>query len=259
MKTKIITTILLVFFTSITAQEYIKFDKPVEVKGIAKLRIRNEAKPYSDVICISDSDTLKIMGYKNKMFYAIVDDCEGFIASTSFYSTPLLDVYKRAASHKELALAEIEASESLNNFSTECEYTSNEVDEFNGDRVLFTKDLKVSDDLWVTFKRINNDKYIVFEAMDLGCTAPFSYQNKSFVKVKLENDDILTFYHRGKIDCNHFNLMGKVSNSEIKRLKESPIKSIRLLGTDSFFDVDDLKRPSVFQDMLSCIESFPAN
>ncbi len=63
---------------------------------------------------------------------------------------------------------------------------------------------------------------------DLGCTG-YLPSNRSFVKVTLEktNNNILPF--KGYIVAK-FSLKGNISNSQIRNLKNSPIKSIFLKG-----------------------------
>jgi hypothetical protein len=91
-------------------------------------------------------------------------------------------------------------------------------------------------------------KEVVFSSIDLGCTDPGS----SFVKVMLENEDVLTFYHSRKLDCGDFELWGKISNVEINRLKKSPIKAIRMYGTEYHHTITDFEWSTFFIDQLKC-------
>ena len=70
--------------------------------------------------------------------------------------------------------------------------------------------------------------------------------------VMLENEDVITFYHSSKLDCGEFELWGNVSNSEIIRLKKSPIKAIKLTGTDYYDTVEQFEWPTYFIDQLKC-------
>jgi hypothetical protein len=98
-----------------------------------------------------------------------------------------------------------------------------------------------------------SQKKLVFSTIDLGCTSPYR-NNRSLVKVMLENDDVLTFYHSGQLDCGSFELWGNLSNAEIVRLKKSPIKAIRMEGTDLFHTVTEFDWPTLFIDQLKCYE-----
>jgi hypothetical protein len=71
--------------------------------------------------------------------------------------------------------------------------------------------------------------------------------------MKLENNDILTFYHIGGIDCGKFSLLVRFSQSDIDRLNKSIIKTVRLNGTDYYHDIALIKWRTFFNDKLKCI------
>lgn len=105
-----------------------------------------------------------------------------------------------------------------------CIYYKNEIDEFDKIRKIITMPISIKNNyskevIVVTLKRYGVNKYVEIDYNgDLGCVSPYS-NDRSFVKFKLENNDIITFYHSGDIDCSDFVLFGKLSNSEISRLK----------------------------------------
>ena len=108
--------------------------------------------------------------------------------------------------------------------------------------------------LAIRLKRYGSSKtFVIGYSGDLGCASPYS-TNPSFVKFKLENGDIITFYHKGDIDCGDFDLLGKLSANDITRLKKSPIKSVRLSGTDYYKDFTDLFFKDFFIKKLDCIK-----
>ena len=76
---------------------------------------------------------------------------------------------------------------------------------------------------------------------------------KSSVVFKLENGELVKFYHSGQLDCGEFMLFGKLSNSEIEKLKSSKIDMVRIEGTKHYSDIENLVWTTFFQDKLSCI------
>ena len=100
----------------------------------------------------------------------------------------------------------------------------------------------------------NGRKYLYFTTnLDIGCTNPYK-SDRSTAKIKLENGDILNFYHSGVLDCGEYYLTGKLSNSEIIKLKKSKISTIRLIGTEGYQDFTEIEYNDVFFDKLKCIE-----
>ncbi|MFD1017429.1 hypothetical protein [Winogradskyella rapida] len=108
--------------------------------------------------------------------------------------------------------------------------------------------------LSVKLKKYGNKNYIYFSLnADLGCAS--SYKNsQSYVKIYLDNDDIITFYHYGDIDCADFTLKGILTSDDISRLKKSTIQSIRLQGTDYREDLETIDYKEFFLDKLKCIQ-----
>jgi hypothetical protein len=135
-----------------------------------------------------------------------------------------------------------------------CHYDRNEIDEFDNIKFMQTEYYFVSPKLLISLSKVGNSKYVYFGLdSDLGCASPYN-NDRSYVKVKLENNDILTFYHSGDIDCAEFTLKGKLSNSEILRLKSSPIKTIRLQGTKYYHDEINFDFNDFFIKKLKCIK-----
>ncbi len=149
----------------------------------------------------------------------------------------------------------------IEEYKTICQYSQNNIDEFDGVLKTYTESYCVDNDpgegfvgMCIQLRKIGNNEYVVFEHfIDLGCTSSYE-TNKSVVKVKLENNDILEFYHRGDIDCGTYRLFARLTPSDKARLKRSPISIIRLEGTDSFFDVKDIVYKDIFIDKLRCLD-----
>lgn len=142
----------------------------------------------------------------------------------------------------------------------DCHYTKNEKDKFDNVLIKNTEYYGLNnydsfyDDFMIGLGSYNDSKRVYIKVFwELGCVSPYSY-DRSYVKFKLENNDIITFYHSGEVDCGDFVLSGKLSKAEISRLKKSPIKSIRVRGTKFYKDIEEIKFKTFFIDKLSCIE-----
>ena len=130
----------------------------------------------------------------------------------------------------------------------------NEMDTFYNQRIVKTENYEVNDSLKIELYRIGNKKH-VFMNFDgqLGCASYFSH-NRSSAKIKLENNVIVTIYHSWNVDCGKFSLKGILTNSSISKLKESPIKSIKLQGTKGFIEIENIKYKEFFKDKLGCLD-----
>jgi hypothetical protein len=135
---------------------------------------------------------------------------------------------------------------------TNCHYLTNEIDEFDHIKVIRTNDYWVSNFLRVGFYKKGGSKYVFFNLDEgIGCASPYD-NNRSFVKVKLENNNVVAFYPYWDIDCDSFKLKDNLTNSEITRLKKSPIKSMRLNGAKFYTDIQDIEYKRFFIDKLKC-------
>ncbi|WP_345027143.1 hypothetical protein, partial [Flavivirga jejuensis] len=150
-------------------------------------------------------------------------------------------------------LAKEEEAASIKHRNT-CSYLINQYDEFRKERSIRTDPYNVHKDLTIELHRQGRSTSIFFNLSEnLGCASYLS-NNRSHVKVKLENNQIITFYHSWNVDCRDFSFKGKLSSSQMARLKKSPIKSIRLRGTKSFREITDIDYKTFFIDKLKCIE-----
>jgi len=136
-----------------------------------------------------------------------------------------------------------------------CDYEKNEKDPFDNIFKKYTIFYEVAGySLKLQLRKYNSEFYLVAKSyLDLGCSSPYA-NDRSYMKIKLLNDKILTFYHRGDIDCGGFRIFARITNNEINILKQSPIKSVRLWGTDSYYDIEKVDFKSFFIDKLKCIE-----
>ncbi|MBD0822603.1 hypothetical protein [Aestuariibaculum marinum] len=237
----------------------------------------------SGVIKVNDSFNIvnyyRGIPYRNITFYNIrYKGQKGYINSKrklkmsnyriSFEFEKEINMFKDSISRiktkkeREERLARQMLADSLKNdlYFNKCSYIKNEVDEFEGYKIISTIDYIINDpklvvrELRIQLARVKNEKFVIFSSYDLGCTSPYK-SSKSYVKVKLENNDIITFYHHGDIDCgDEFRLYGRISESEIARLKSSEIKTVRLSGTEGYLDVDVDYFKDFFIKKLKCIE-----
>ncbi|MCH7784398.1 MAG: hypothetical protein IIB06_03130 [Bacteroidetes bacterium] len=168
---------------------------------------------------------------------------------------------ERINKNKKIRLENIKLEEERRKeYINDCNYIVNEKDEFT--KLIRKNTLKYKvdkyennkSDLRIQLIRYGNSKYVRIRSnRDLGCTSPYS-TDKSYVKFKLENGDIVTFFHRDDIDCGNFNLLGKLTQNDIVRLKKSPIKTVRLNGTDYYHDVENLFFKDFFIKKLDCLK-----
>ncbi len=153
--------------------------------------------------------------------------------------------------HRELV--KIKLAELQFELKNTCHYNINEIDEFTNNHRKITAYYDIADNLQIQLLKIDNQKYIKIKTnINLGCVSPF-INNKSYTKIKLQNNKIITFYHHGEIKCDKFILLGKISKLEIDKLIKSPIKTIRLSGTDYYFDFKNITFKDFFIKKLDCI------
>ncbi len=136
-----------------------------------------------------------------------------------------------------------------------CDYEKNEKDPFDNIFKKYTIFYEVAGySLRFQLRKYNSEFYLVAKSyLDLGCSSPYA-NDRSYMKIKLLNDKVLTFYHRGDIDCSGFRIFARITNNEIHSLKQSPIKSVRLSGTDYYNDIENVDFKNFFIDKLKCIE-----
>ena len=135
-----------------------------------------------------------------------------------------------------------------------CHYQLNEIDTFYNEKVIKTENYKVSDHLNIELYRIGNKKHVFINFDNkLGCASYFSH-SRSYAKIKLENNVVVTIYHSWNVDCDNFSLKGILTNSSISKLKASPIKSIKLRGTKDFIEIENVKYKEFFMDKLECLD-----
>ncbi len=135
-----------------------------------------------------------------------------------------------------------------------CAYQINEFDRFYNIRTLRTERYAIADNLTVELHRQGIKTSVFFNlSQNLGC-ASYLPNQRSTVKVTLENNKVIAFYHSWDIECGEFLFKASLSNSKIIHLKASPIKHIVFKGTKGTLKLTDITNKSFFVDMLKCID-----
>ena len=154
---------------------------------------------------------------------------------------------------EEKVKKEDEISEKMK-FRNTCHYQINEYDDFYKEKFIVIEPYGIADNLTAVLFRRGNSINIFFNLSEnLGC-ASYLPNQRSNAKVTLENNQTITFYHSWDIDCGNFSFKGKLSRSNMAKLKASPIKSITLKGTKSSSEIINIDYKEFFIDKLKCIE-----
>ncbi len=140
------------------------------------------------------------------------------------------------------------------NFRNTCHYLINEYDQFYQITTIRTEPCKLANDLTVELYKQDRKVNIFFNlSKDLGCVSYLPNQRSS-VRVTLENNQVVSFYHSWDIECGEFLFKGNLTSSKVVSLKKSPIKSILLKGTKDALEITNIIYKEFFIDKLKCIE-----
>jgi hypothetical protein len=130
----------------------------------------------------------------------------------------------------------------------------NEYDAIDRIRIVRTDPYQINDNLTIElFKRGSTINIFFNLKQDLGC-ASYLPNNRSYVKVNLDNNQTVTFYHSWDMDCGDFRFKGNISRSQMEQLKKASIKSIALHGTKYSSEFINVEYKEFFIDKLKCIE-----
>lgn len=139
-------------------------------------------------------------------------------------------------------------------FRDSCHYQINEFDKFYNITTIRTEAYALSNNLTVELYKQGKKLNVFFNYDgDLGC-ASYLPNQRSSVKVTLENNQTISFYHSWDIECNAFLFKGRLSSSQIEQLKNAPIKSILIKGTEDSTEINFIDYKEFFIDKLKCIE-----
>ena len=139
-------------------------------------------------------------------------------------------------------------------FRNTCHYLINEYDQYYGRQLMITDKYVIAKNLNIELIREGNSVKIHLNTKEnLGC-ASYVPNTRSSAQITLENDQVITLYHSGSLDCNDFSLKAELSESKMDLLKYSPIKSISFKGTKGSITILDIDYNNFFIDKLKCIE-----
>lgn len=257
---KIITLFVLFKTFAICSQE-------IKVKGILKeatyaYSVANEHRSKYESLWLGEGTEIDIIEIKKHRlgFYASILN----INDTLFIPVKKFSNLSNLMNHfyKEQKTLTIERNnKNEKDVLSKCHYEKNEKDEFTGNLKKYTKMYSLSDKtvdsyrgkISIELKKLNKSKFLRFYlSEDLGCAISFK-KNRSYVKIKLENNTIVSFYHFGDTDCGDFSIVANLTKSDIYKLKQSPIKTIRFSGSKFYHDEKDIRWSTFFIDKLDCI------
>ena len=130
----------------------------------------------------------------------------------------------------------------------------NEYDEIDRIKIGRTDPYNINDKVTIELVKRGRSINVFFNLKeDLGC-ASYLPSNRSYAKVRLENNQTITLYHSWDMNCADYSFKGALSKSQMALLEKSPIKSILLRGTKGSREVTNIEYKEFFIDKLSCIE-----
>ena len=136
-----------------------------------------------------------------------------------------------------------------------CHYQINEYDRFYNITTIRTEPYTLNKNLTVELYKQGRKTNIFFNlSEDLGC-ATYLPNQRSSIKITLENNRIVNFYHSWDIECGElFLFKARLSSININILKKAPIKSIVIHGTQGYKEINFIEYKEFFIDKLKCIE-----
>jgi len=136
-----------------------------------------------------------------------------------------------------------------------CHYQINEYDRFYNITTIRTEPYTLNKNLTVELYKQGRKTNVFFNlSEDLGC-ATYLPNQRSSIKITLENNRIVNFYHTWDIECGElFLFKARLSSININILKKSPIKSIVIHGTQGYKEINFIEYKEFFIDKLKCIE-----
>ena len=225
--------------------EIAKAQALAKAKEEQRILLEEKRKVDSIAIAIQAQKTLQLEA-KKKDPIAKIEEAKRIQANIAVENIPKVKT-KEEEQKEKAALEKIK-------FRNTCHYQMNEFDNIYNQRIIRTEPYSINKKLTVELYRQGQSINIFFNLLeDLGC-ASYLPSNRSYVKVTLENNQKITFYHSWNIDCADFSFKGKMSNSQMINLKKSPIKSIFFKGTKHSSEVANIEYKEFFIDKLKCLD-----
>lgn len=230
---------------------------------------------------INKIDSVKIIGIpvQSSLYIPVeYESLKGYILFTNFleqdsiekFKTELINTYNKvekirpktdSLKKNQKILEKQEKDLELTKINrTKCKYSENTVDAFDNKKRLRTnfeyiyEKSEILSFFNINLLKVGKQKYIEFLFINMvGCASPYD-TDKSTVKFRLTNNKVVTFYHRGNLECGSFKFLGILNDSDIVNLKASPIKAVRITGTEGYTDFGNLDWSTYFIDQLKCID-----
>lgn len=258
--------LLILFPFFLFSQNKIDFsNKPIAIGTKDSVKVFEYARSSSYRIAyLIKKDSITILGLDNDYYKVNYESIICFILkkdlkilNPELIKKDLEKLKKDREKLKETALLKLKKEEENKQKERRiCNYLKNEIDEFTSKEVKKTNWHNIKserDNIYIMLRSINNMKSIGFWLnRNLGCASSYD-NNKSNIKIKLENNTIVTFYHYTNLDCSDFTLFGRLTKNDIIKLKSSPIKTIRFSGTDYYHDSKNIVDKNFFINQLDCI------
>ncbi|TBN13903.1 coiled-coil domain-containing protein [Hyunsoonleella pacifica] len=155
---------------------------------------------------------------------------------------------------QELEQKQREAKERLK-FRDSCHYQVNEYDRFYNIRTIRTEAYTIAEHLTVELYKqgLKTNVFFNLSKYNLGC-ASYLPNQRSSVKITLDNGQVVSFYHSWDIECGSFLFKANLNKTKISSLLKYPIKSILLKGTTDSLEITRIEYREFFMDKLKCIE-----
>lgn len=145
----------------------------------------------------------------------------------------------------------------LNNdrLTDKCNYQKNVYDKYYNVTTKLTTLYNVSKELKLElFKEGPKTSIFFYASKNLGCVNKLQ-ENNCYVRVKLENKNIIYFNHTWNEECGEFQLKSDISDKQMLLLSTSPIESIILKGSKDIYEILKVDNKTLFMDKMSCIKS----
>ncbi len=107
----------------------------------------------------------------------------------------------------------------------------------------------------ISIMKSEDSRYLKISTVEeMGCITPY-INSGSKVVFKLKNGLKVSFFHSGEEDCSNYALIGKLTSSDIKKLKSSPIKMVRIYGSKRYIDLYTISYKDFFIEKIDCINN----
>jgi len=216
-----------------------KLDSIAKIKEAEKQRLAKELE-----LARKQLEALKAERLKDSI--ARIETNENEAVSNSENSNTLL-------TQEELEKSKAEAKATLK-FRDSCHYQMNEYDRFYNIRTIRTDAYDIAENLTIELYKQGLKTNVFFNLSEsLGC-ASYLPNQRSSVRVTLENGQVVSFYHSWDIHCGEFLFKANLNKAKISSLEKSPIQSILLKGTEGSKELINITYKEFFMDKLKCVE-----